>query len=122
MSKLKPGDRVTIKHEDRSVTGAVRRVGCSDPECPSCEGHWREEPLGYEAQVGHRVLVGPDLDGQGGSFGVVMGDKVRIVSTGQVGKLIRRRLGSHDDRVVVLVDGETVETQALDVLPWEEGN
>lgn len=78
--------------------------------------------LGYEAQLGHRVhrvLVGPDPDGQGGSFGVVMGDKIRIVSTNQVGKLIRRRLGSHDDRVVVLVDGEAIETQAHDVMPWD---
>lgn len=45
MSKLKPGDRVTIKDKDRSVTGTVRRVGCSDPDCPSCEGHWREVPV-----------------------------------------------------------------------------
>ena len=75
--------------------------------------------LGYEAQIGHRVAVGPDLDGDGGSFGVVMGDNVRIVSTNQVGKLIRRRLGSYDDRVVVLVDGEAVETQSQDLMPWE---
>jgi hypothetical protein len=78
------------------------------------------EPLGYEAQFGHRVLVGPDPDGQGGSFGVVMGDQVRIVSTSQVGKLVRRRLGSRDDdRVVVLVDGEAIEIQAHDVMPWD---
>lgn len=76
-------------------------------------------PLGYEAQLGHRVLIRPDPDGQGGSFSIVMGDKVRIVSTNQVGKLIRRRLGSHDDRVVVRVDGEAVETQAYDVMPWD---
>ena len=75
--------------------------------------------LGYEAQLGHRVLVGPDPDGQGGSFGVVMGDQVRIVSTGQIGKLVRRRIGSPDDRVVVLVDGEAVEAQGQDVAPWE---
>lgn len=74
---------------------------------------------GYEAPWGHPVLVGLDPDGQGGSFGVMMGDKVRIISTNQVGKLIRRRLGSiEDDRVVVLVDGEAIETQACDVIPW----
>jgi len=78
-----------------------------------------DRPLGYEAPPGHRVLVGPDPDGQGGSFGVVMGDKVRIVSTNQVGKLIRRRLGSHDDRVVVLVDDEAVEAHAHDLAPWD---
>ncbi len=76
--------------------------------------------IGFEAQVGHRVAVGPDLDGDGGSFTAVMGDKVRIVPTGQIGKLIRRRIGSHDDRVVVLVDGEAIEAQAHDVLPWVE--
>lgn len=75
--------------------------------------------LGYEAQPGHPVAVGPDLDGQGGSFTVVMGDKVRIVSTNQVGALIRRRIGSYDDRVVVLVDGEAFETLGCDVLPWD---
>lgn len=75
--------------------------------------------LGWEAPMGHPVLVGPDPDGQGGSYGVVMGDEVRIVSTNQVGKLIRRRLGSYDDRVVVLVDGEAVETQGHDVMPLD---
>lgn len=75
--------------------------------------------IGFEALSGHRVLVGPDLDGEGGSFDVVMGDKVRIASTNQVGKLIRRRLGSRDDRVVVLVDGEAVETHSHDLMPWD---
>jgi hypothetical protein len=77
-----------------------------------------DRPIGREASYGHRVLVGPDLDGEGGSFEVVMGDKVRIVSTNQVGKLIRRRIGSYDDRVVVLVDNEAVETQSQDLAPW----
>jgi hypothetical protein len=75
--------------------------------------------LGYEAQPGHPVLVGPDPDGQGGSFSVVMGDEVRIVSTNQVGKLIRLRIGSPDDRVVVLVDGEPIETRSHNILPWD---
>lgn len=76
--------------------------------------------IGWEAEPGHPVAVGPDPDGEGGSFTVVMGDNVRIVSTGQVGKLIRRRIGSYDDRVVVLVDGEAVETLSADVVPWED--
>jgi hypothetical protein len=78
-----------------------------------------ETPLGWEAQMGPPVLVGPDPDGQGGSLDVVMGDKVCIVSTNQVGNLIRYRIGSHDDRVVVLVDGEAVETQSQDLAPWD---
>jgi len=43
-NKPKPGDRLTLRHGDRHVDVTVRRVGCSDPDCPSCEGHWREEP------------------------------------------------------------------------------
>ena len=43
MTKLKRGDRVVIEHEGRSVAGTVRSVGCNDPECPSCEQHWRDE-------------------------------------------------------------------------------
>jgi len=41
--KTQPGDQVVITHGDKRVEGTVRRVGCSDPDCPSCEGHWKEE-------------------------------------------------------------------------------
>src|SRR5262245_35270673 len=109
--------------DDDSRWADRANVLCS-PRCAACDarpdfcaehvGAVFDLPLGYEAQLGQRVLVGPDLDGQGGSFGVVMGDKVRIISTNQVGKLIRRRIGSYDDRVVVLVDNEAVETQGYD--------
>lgn len=75
---------------------------------------------GHEAQSGHRVLVGPDPDGQGGSLVATMGDEVRVRSTGQVGKLIRRRVGSRDDDVVVVLVGDVaIETRSRDVLPWD---
>jgi hypothetical protein len=52
MSKSKPGDRIAIRvpagersPEDRALDLVVRRVGCNDPDCPSCEGHWRDEGL-----------------------------------------------------------------------------
>jgi hypothetical protein len=109
-------DRASVLHSPRCAA-----CDASTDFCAEHFGVILDLPLGYEAQMGHRVLVGPDPDGQGGSFGVVMGDKVHIVSTSQVGKLIRYRLGSHDDRVVVLVDGVAVETRAHDLRPWKGG-
>jgi hypothetical protein len=38
MRKLKAGDRIALIHQDRRVGVTVRRVGCDDPDCPSCEG------------------------------------------------------------------------------------
>lgn len=109
-------DHVRVLHSPRCAA-----CDASPDFCAEHFGAVLDLPLGYEAPLGHRVLVGPDPDGQGGSFGVVMGDKVRIVSTNQVGRLVRRRIGSRDDRVVVLVDGEVVETQGRDVMPWDGG-
>jgi hypothetical protein len=45
MRKLKAGDRIALIHEDRRVGVTVRRVGCNDPDCPSCEGHWKQEAV-----------------------------------------------------------------------------
>ena len=43
MRKLKTGDRIALINEGRRVGVAVRRVGCDDPDCPSCDGHWKQE-------------------------------------------------------------------------------
>jgi len=45
MRKLKVGNRIALVHEDRRVGGTVRRVGCNNPDCPSCEEHWKEEAV-----------------------------------------------------------------------------
>lgn len=41
--KLKPGDWLTLTHEGHRIDVTVRRVGCNNPNCSSCEGHWRDE-------------------------------------------------------------------------------
>lgn len=112
-------DRASVLHSPRCAACDAGPDFCAEHFGTVFERSPVQLVLGYEAQLGHRVLVGPDPDGQGGSFGVVMGDKVRIVSTHQVGKLIRRRLGSHDNRVVVLVGEEAVEAHTYDLMPWD---
>jgi hypothetical protein len=59
MRKLKAGDRIVFIHEDRRVGGALRRVGCDDPDCPSCEGHWKQEapPRGFDSKPLRNGLI-----------------------------------------------------------------
>lgn len=69
------------------------------------------------APRGGRVLIGPDPEDQGGTYNVSIGDRVRIVSTGQVGTLIDAPRGRRSSVATVRVGSRRDEAGELVTAP-----